>query len=58
MSLYSSRWCKAMPVNKVGLVGLLKENDVDCITLHCIIYQDALRGKVLHMSDVMKRAVR
>jgi hypothetical protein len=47
-----------MPVNKVGLVGLLKENDVDCITLHCIIHQEALCGKVLQMSDVMQRAVR
>jgi hypothetical protein len=33
---------KAMTGNKVGLVGLLKENDVDYITLHCIIHQEAL----------------
>ncbi|XP_076825093.1 protein FAM200A-like [Clavelina lepadiformis] len=28
---------KAMVGNKTGLVGLLKQNGVDCITLHCII---------------------
>jgi hypothetical protein len=44
---------KAMTGNKVGLVGFLKENDVDCITIHCIIHQEALCGKVLQMSDVM-----
>jgi hypothetical protein len=43
---------KAMTGNKVGLVGLLKENDVDCITLHCIIHKEALCGKVLQMSGV------
>jgi len=46
----------AMTGNKVGLFGLLKENDVDCITLHCIIHQEALCGKVLQMSDVMQSA--
>jgi hypothetical protein len=48
---------KAMTGNKVGLVGFLLENDVDCITLHCIIHQEALCGKVLQMSDVMQSAV-
>jgi hypothetical protein len=43
--------------NKVGLVGLLKENDADCITLHCIIHLAALCGKVLQMSGVMQSAL-
>jgi hypothetical protein len=46
-----------MTSNKVGLFGLLKENDVDCITLNCIIHQEALCGMVLQMSDVMQSAV-
>ena len=48
---------KAMVGNKVGLVGLLKKNGVHCITLHCIIHQEALCGKILQMSDVMKIVV-
>ena len=47
-----------MTGSNVGLVGLLKENGVDCITLHCIIHQEALCGKVLQMSDVMQSVVR
>lgn len=49
---------RAMTGSHVGLVGLLKENGVDCITLHCIIHQEALCGKVLHMSDVMQSVIR
>ena len=49
---------RAMTGSNVGLVGLLKENGVDCITLHCIIHQEALCGKVLQMSDVMQSVVR
>jgi hypothetical protein len=49
---------KAMTGNKVGLVGSLKKNDVDCITVHCIIHQETLCGKVLQMSDVMQSAVK
>lgn len=37
--------------SNMGLVGLLKENEIDCITLHRIILQEALCGKVLQMSD-------
>ena len=33
---------KAMIGNKTGLVGLLKKNGVNCITLHFIIHQQAL----------------
>ena len=29
---------KAMTGNKTGLVGMLKKNGVNCITLHCIIH--------------------
>ena len=33
---------KAMTGNKTGLVGMLKENGINCITLHCIIHQQVL----------------
>ena len=33
---------KAMTGSKTGLVGLLKKNGVNCITLHLIIHQQAL----------------
>lgn len=45
---------RGMTGSNVRLVGLQKENGVDCITLHCIIHQEALCGKVLQMSDVMQ----
>ena len=43
--------------NNIELVGLLKKNGVNCITLHCIIHQQALCGKMLQTSDVMKTVV-
>ena len=48
---------KALTGNKTGLVGLLKKNGVNCITLHCIIHQEALCQKMLQASDVMKTVV-
>ena len=33
---------KAMVGSKIGLVGLLRENGFNCITLHYIIHQEAL----------------
>ncbi|XP_067209977.1 protein FAM200A-like [Linepithema humile] len=30
-----------------GFVGLLKENGINCPTLHCIVHQEALCGKFL-----------
>lgn len=44
--------------SNVRLLGLLKDKGADCITIHCIIQQEALCGKVLQMSDVMQRVVR
>ena len=38
---------KAMVGSKTGLVGLLRANGINCITLHCVIHQEALCGKVL-----------
>jgi len=46
-----------MTVNNTGLVGLLMKNAVDCITLHCIINQEALCGKMLQTSDVIKTVI-
>ena len=48
---------RAMTGNNTGLVGLLKKNGMNCITLHCIIHQQALCGKMLQTSDVMKAVV-
>ena len=43
--------------NKAGLVGLLKKNSVNCLTLHRAIHQQALCRKMLQTSDVMKTVV-
>ena len=48
---------KAMTGNNKGLVGFLKKNGVDCIILHCIIHKEALCGKMLQTSDIMKTVV-
>ena len=48
---------KAMTGNKTGLVGMLKENGTNCITLHCIIHQQVLCQKMLQTNDVMKTVV-
>ena len=45
---------KAMTGNKTGLVGMLKKNGANYITLHCVIHQPALCRKMLQTSDVMK----
>ena len=60
---YEKRLCividgaKTMTRNKTGLVGLLKKNGVNCITLHCIIHQQAFCQKMLQTSDVKKTVV-
>ena len=48
---------KAVTSNNTELVGLLKKNGVDCITVHCIIHQEVLCQKMLQMSNVMKTVV-
>ena len=47
----------AITDDNIELVGLLKKNAVNCITLHCIIHQQALCGEMLQTSDVMKTVV-
>ena len=49
---------KAMVGSKTGLVGLLRANGINCITLHCVIHQEALCGKVLKMMNVMQSVVK
>ena len=44
--------------SKIGLVGLLRANGINCITLHCVIHQEALCGKVLKMMNVMQSVVK
>ena len=46
-------WASAMAGRNNGLVGLLKNNDVNCVTIHCIIHQEALCSKSLQISDIM-----
>ena len=49
---------KAMVGSKTGLVGLLRANGINCITLHCAIHPEALCGKVLKMMKVMQSVVK
>ena len=49
---------KAMVGSKTGLIGLLRANGINCITLHCVIHQEALCGKVLKMMNVMQSVVK
>lgn len=47
----------AMRGTKDGLVGLLRKNNVNCCTLHCIIHQEALCGKFVKMTETMKTVI-
>ena len=49
---------KAMVKRKTGLIGLLTENGINCNTLHCVIHQEALCGKVLKMMIVMQSVIK
>lgn len=44
----------AMMGNKNGFVGHLRQNDMNCPNLHCIIHQEALCSKSLKMMKSMK----
>ena len=44
--------------SKTGLVGLLRANEIKCITLHCVIHQEALCGKILKRMNVMQSVVK
>ena len=44
--------------SKTGLVGLLKKYGINCVTLHCVIHQEALCGKVLKMMNAMQSVVK
>lgn len=39
---------------KEGFCGLLKKNDITCLTIHCLIYQEALCGKAIKICHAMK----
>ena len=43
----------AMVGRNNGLVGLLKNNGVNCLIFHCIIHQEELCSKSFQMSDMM-----
>lgn len=44
----------AMVGLKEGFCGLLKKDDITCLTVHCLIHQEALCGKVIKMCHAMK----
>ncbi|XP_029679894.1 general transcription factor II-I repeat domain-containing protein 2-like, partial [Formica exsecta] len=52
--LLSSNDAPAMVGLKEGFCGLLKKNDITCLTVHCLIHQEALCGKAIKMSLAMK----
>ncbi|KAJ8874392.1 hypothetical protein PR048_025241 [Dryococelus australis] len=45
---------KCMTGKNIGLVGLLRKNDVDVPVLHSIIHQEVLCRKFVKMNDVIK----
>lgn len=49
---------KAMTGTGIGFCGLLKQNNINCPTIHCIIHQEALCGKSLRQVNAMKVAVK
>jgi hypothetical protein len=49
---------KAVTGKQNGLAGLLRQNGVNCPLLHCIIHQEALCGKSIKQSYVMKTVVK
>ena len=49
---------KAMVESKTGLLGLLRAIEINCITLLCVIHQEALCRKVLKMMNVMQSVVK
>jgi hypothetical protein len=49
---------KATTGKQNRLAGLLRQNGVNCPLFHCIIYQEALCGKSIKQSYVMKTVVK
>lgn len=47
----------AMVGLKQGFCGLLKKNNINCLTVHCLIHQEALCGKAVKMCDAMKLVI-
>ncbi|XP_043922075.1 general transcription factor II-I repeat domain-containing protein 2-like [Protopterus annectens] len=45
---------KAMTGTGSGFRGLLKQNNITCPTIHCIIHQEALCGKFLCQANPLK----
>ena len=44
----------AMIRGKTGFDGLIRENNVTCPIIHCIIHQEALCGRSVKQSEVFK----
>lgn len=49
---------RAMIGTEIGFAGLLKRNNIHCPVIHCIVHQEALCGKSLRQSNVMKVVVK
>jgi hypothetical protein len=45
---------KSVVGSKTSLVGHLKQLEVKCVLIHCIIHQEVLCGKIMKMNHRMK----
>lgn len=49
---------RAMLGTGIGFAGLLKQNNINCPVIHCIVHQEALCGQTLRQMNVMKVVVK
>ena len=58
MFLHSYRWRKSHEGKQNWSSWIAKKNGDNCVTLHCVIHQEALCGKVLKMMNAMQSVVK
>ena len=58
MFLHSYRWRKGHEGKQNWSSWIAKKNGINCVTLHCVIHQEALCGKVLKMMNAMQSVVK
>ncbi|XP_075693734.1 general transcription factor II-I repeat domain-containing protein 2B-like [Rhinoderma darwinii] len=49
---------KSTVMKNSGLAGLLKRDGIGCLTLHCIVHEEALVGTLLKMFDIMEVVIK